>query len=494
MVENIRHQSVMFRNIIHLVALALAFMINLFCIDAAAQSAVDVKIKVDNYFNQPIVLGYYYDQKTLVRDTIQTDDKGVAHYQRNELLPEGIYMVYFPDRAYFDIMIGSDQTFELSCDTLPDMLTRVKVKNCPMLSEFIAYQNYLNDKQRVFHDLNEQYKQTPESQPEARAALRNKFSEIDAEIKARNEEIINNNKDNFLSVFLTALKDVKIPDFQAETEEVLPDSTIQRKRYDYYRAHWDENYNFADDRLLRTPFFIKKVDDFFEKTLLQVPDTVANEAIRVIEKARPSAEAFRYFVSHLYNMTNNRKIMGMDAALCKLAERYYLSGEATWVDEKFISDLREQVDGIKYTLIGQIAKDLNMISVTDEWFKLSEVDAPYTILIFWEPSCGHCKKEIPEFKKKVWDRFADKGIKVYAVYCQVERKEWEEFITDHQLEEWMNVYDPYGRSVYRQYYHIKSTPQFFILDKNKKIIGKRIGVEQIADMLDYLFTHPDVKL
>ena len=50
MVENIRHQSVMFRNIIHLVALALAFMINLFCIDAAAQSAVDVKIKVDNYF------------------------------------------------------------------------------------------------------------------------------------------------------------------------------------------------------------------------------------------------------------------------------------------------------------------------------------------------------------------------------------------------------------------------------------------------------------
>lgn len=467
---------------------------NVFSTKASAQSVVDMKIKVDNYFNQPIVLGYYFDQKMLVKDTLVTNDKGVAHYQKSEPLPEGVYVIYFPERSYFDIMIGDDQTFELSCDTLPNMVSRVKVSGCAMLEDFIDYQNYLNGRQKEIQALNDQYRALGESQQEARDALKSKYDKIDSEIKARNEEVIAKNKNNFLSVFLTALKDVKMPDFQAETAETLPDSTLQRKRYDYYRAHWDDNYNFADDRLLRTPFFIKKVDDFFEKTLIQVADTVANEAIRVIELARPNKEAFRYFVSHLYNMTNNSKIMGMDAALCKLADRYYLSGEADWADEKFIKDLREQVDGIRYTLIGQIAKDLNMISVTDEWFKLSEVDAPYTLLVFWEPSCGHCKKEIPELKKKVWDKFASKGVKIYAVYCQVERKEWEDFITEHQLEEWMNVYDPYGRSGYRKYYHIKSTPQIFVLDKNKKIIAKRLSVDQIAEMLDYLFAHPEVKL
>ncbi|MBE6339176.1 MAG: redoxin domain-containing protein [Bacteroidales bacterium] len=467
---------------------------NVFSTKASAQSVVDMKIKVDNYFNQPIVLGYYFDQKMLVKDTLVTNDKGVAHYQKDEPLQQGVYVIYFPERSYFDIMIGDDQTFELSCDTLPDMVSRVKVTGCTMLSDFVEYQNYLNARQKDIHALNEQYKLLKESQVAERDALKAKYDKIDSEIKERNEAVIAKNKNNFLSVFLTALKEVEMPDFQAESAETLPDSVLQRKRYDFYRAHWADNFNFADDRLLRTPFFIRKVDDFFEKGLLQVADTVANEAIRVIELARPNKEAFRYFVSHLYNMTNNSKIMGMDGALCTLAERYYLSGEADWADEKFIKDLREQVDGIKYTLIGQIAKDLNMISVTDEWFKLSEVDAPYTILAFWEPSCGHCKKEIPELKKKVWDRFASKGLKIYAVYCQVERKEWEDFITEHQLEEWMNVYDPYGRSGYRKYYHIKSTPQFFVLDKNKKIIAKRLGVDQIAEMLDYLFTHPDVKL
>lgn len=132
------------------------------------------------------------------------------------------------------------------------------------------------------------------------------------------------------------------------------------------------------------------------------------------------------------------------------------------------------------------APDMKMPSYTGEWFRLSEVSAPYTILAFWEPSCGHCKKEIPHLKSAILDQYSKYGVKVFAVYVQVDPDPWKEFIEEHQLEDFINVYDPYGSSHYRQFYHIKSTPTLFVLDKDKKIIAKKLGVEQIADFLDHM--------
>ena len=33
------------------------------------------------------------------------------------------------------------------------------------------------------------------------------------------------------------------------------------------------------------------------------------------------------------------------------------------------------------------------------------------------------------------------------------------------------------------YYHVDATPVMYMLDKNKKIIGKKLSIEQYADML-----------
>lgn len=454
--------------------------------DAHVANGVNIQLTVDNYKNSPIVLGYYYNGQMLVKDTVVTNEYGKAELVKDEAFPEGIYVIYFPDKGYFDIMLTDDQTFSLSCDTLPKMVERTKVSGCKPLETFIDYQNYLNDKQRARKELNEKYKTIPSENETERNAIRTEFDKINAEVKASTQTIIDNNKDNFLSIFLTALKEIEIPDFATQLGMQPSDSIVQVKRYYYNRAHYFDNFALDDDRLLRTPFYLSKITTYIDEIVPQHPDTVAIESINIIEKARANKETFRFLIQHFYNKANNSKIMGMDAVLVAIAEKYYLSGEATWADEKFISDLRESVDKIKYTLIGKTAMDLRMVSVTGEWFKLSEVYAPYTILVFWEPSCGHCKEEIPQLKKEVWDKYADKGIKIFAVYCQVERKEWEDFITEHQLEEWHNVYDPYGRSNFRTYYNIKSTPQIFILDKDKKIIAKRIGVDQIGGFLDYM--------
>lgn len=461
----------------------------LMSISAYAQKYdVDIKIKVNNYKNAPVVLGYYFNGQTLVKDTVITDNYGVANFVKDTKYPEGIYLVYFPEKSFFDIIMGDDQHFELECDTLSNAPARAKVKDCKLLADFIDYQNYLSTKQNEFKVLSEQYK-VSDGNEKKQTEIKEKYAAVDREVKAKNIEMIEANKDNCFGLFLNGLRDVEIPEFEVTAAtEVERDSLIRQKKYYYYREHYFDNLNLKDDRILRTPYFTKKLDTYINEVVPQIPDTVGDECVKIIEMTRGNEESFRYVTSHLYNLMNNSKIMGMDAALVTIADKYYLAGQCPWTEKKFIDDLREQINGIRYTLINHKAVDLKrMPSVNQgEYFTLSEVDADYTILVFWEPSCGHCKKEIPLLKSEVWDKYKDKGVKVFAVYCQTETEPWQQFIEEHQLEEWMNVYDPYRRTNFRQYYNIKSTPQIFILDKSKTIIAKKIGVDQIGGFLDFM--------
>lgn len=460
----------------------------------ASLAQVDVKVKVKQYFNAPVIMGYYYNGSMLVKDTVMTDATGLAHFKQKEKYAEGIYLIYFPDKSYFDIIMGDDQTFEIECDTMPNAPQRAKVKDCQMLSDFLSYQNYLGEKQRLFRELSEKYKNA-EGNDKLRDEIKQQYNNVEAEIKRKNDATIAANKNNCFGVFLEGLKDVEMPEFDVNVPEAERDSVLQQKRYYYYRNHYFDNLRLTDDRVLRTPYFVSKLDRYFDDVLPQIPDTVADECIRIIEKTKGNTECFRFVTSHLYNHVNNSKIMGMDAALVAIADKYYLAGLCPWAEEKFLTDLREQVEKLRYTLVNHKAVDLKKMPSINvgEYFTLSEVDAPFTILVFWEPSCGHCKKEIPALKKEVWDKYSSTGIKIFAVYCQTEYEPWKEFVEEHQLEEWINVYDPYRRTNFRTYYNINSTPQIYILDRDKTIIAKRIGVDQIGGFLDFQFSNTNKK-
>ena len=55
-------------------------------------------------------------------------------------------------------------------------------------------------------------------------------------------------------------------------------------------------------------------------------------------------------------------------------------------------------------------------------------------------------------------------------------------IQEYKLK-WVNVCDPYYKSGFRNYYDIYSTPVIYLLDKNKKIIAKRLSPEQLEDLI-----------
>jgi thiol-disulfide isomerase/thioredoxin len=444
-----------------------------------------LNIEISGIKDTSVILGYYSQSKMFVSDTIRVDGKGRGVFSGDKALPQGIYLVYLPNQTYFDFLLGSDQEFTMKT-TDPDFIKNLVITGAVESDKFLGYQRFLIDKQLLAKKLQERLELVKEN-ADSTKVIHAQLQKMGDEVKAYGDRLIADNPKTLLHLFLKGLRAVDVPEFEVDANHPQKDSIQQIKRYYYYKHHYFDNMDLTDERLLRTPFFHGKLESYFTQTVLQHPDTLTAAAIDLIERSRPNPEMYRYMIQHFFNYANDSKMMGMDAMLVAIGEKYYLSGEATWADEEFLTKLRDRVVKIKPTLIGLKAHDMKLESLTGEFYRLSEISAPYTILAFWEPSCGHCKKEIPALYNDVWTKYASKGVKVMAVYTQIDTKEWQEFVEEKNLvgSGWINVFDRYQQSGFRDYYDIYSTPVIYILDKDKKIVAKRIGVENIPGFFDH---------
>jgi hypothetical protein len=75
-----------------------------------------------------------------------------------------------------------------------------------------------------------------------------------------------------------------------------------------------------------------------------------------------------------------------------------------------------------------------------------------------------------------------KDVKVYSVYTEYDYEKYVKYIAEHKLD-WINLYDPVHLNNIREKYDVYSTPVIYILDKNKVIKAKKIGSEQIKDII-----------
>jgi hypothetical protein len=75
------------------------------------------------------------------------------------------------------------------------------------------------------------------------------------------------------------------------------------------------------------------------------------------------------------------------------------------------------------------------------------------------------------------------GVVVVAANVKKDLDEWKEYVRKQELDV-LNLADPHTRSNFRYEYNIETTPQVYILDDQKKILAKKLDVEQIEDFIE----------
>jgi thiol-disulfide isomerase/thioredoxin len=165
-----------------------------------------------------------------------------------------------------------------------------------------------------------------------------------------------------------------------------------------------------------------------------------------------------------------------------MAKTYYMTGQAFWVDSTTLGKISDRALKLDPILIGKVAPNLVMRDTLGQYRFMHGVKADYTFLCFWDPGCGHCKKVVPVLKEvndKIKKEF---NTEVYGVCTVNEVDEWKKFIREKGLN-WINVHDPQYQTRFKDLYDIYSTPVIYILDKDKRIIAKRIAPEDIEDFI-----------
>ena len=450
-----------------------------------AEEAYKIKVKIKGLKEKDtLLLGHHFADKMYADDTAFVDKNGWAQFTGNKKLDGGIYVVIIPSlkRRYFEFLMDETQQITFETDTV-DLIKNMKTTGSLENKLFFDWQKAMSDLEKQMRPLQEKIKQFKDNKDSA-DFYRNKAIEIDNKRKEYWQNIIKNNSSSLLAKILKVLTPIEIPEFNLPENTPKRDSLIRLYQYVYHKDHYWDNVDFSDDRLLRTPFIHQKLQDFYKNVVIMNPDSLIKEATKVIELSRKNKYFFQYVVVYSTNYFETSQIMGMDRIFVNLAERYYLKGECWWADTTLINKIGERVRKLKPNLIGEIAPDLKMEDINGIWHQLKYIKADYIILAFFEPSCGHCKKEIPKLYE-YYKTVRDSGVVVFAVYTQHDKEEWQKFIEEKQLTDWINVWDRYNFTNFRNLYDIYSTPVIYILDKNKKIIAKRIGVEQIEKFIQH---------
>jgi thiol-disulfide isomerase/thioredoxin len=440
----------------------------------------EIKIDISDQPDAEIYLGYYYGDKTYVRDTTRLDNKGKGEFKADTLLPQGVYIVVLPSKNYFDILIGEDQKFAIET-TSDDLVKNMIISGSKENEAFIEYQEFMMSANKKSSELQARLKELDNSSDSAQF-IRKEIEQMSRSVKNKIDEYARDYDNSMFSVIINVIKNPEIPEIEIPEGTNNPDSVRWFHSYNYNRQHYFDYIDFEDERFLYTPVFHNKLNTFFTKILIQDPDTIIHYIDIIAAKAKENEEMFQYVMRYFINTFQRSNIMGMDKVFVHVAENYYLTDEVDWLDDNTLNRIKEQVAKLRFNLIGSKAQELKMETSSGEYASLYDIDARFTIIYFFEPSCGHCKKVTPKIHE-IYEDFDRSELEVFAVYTQKNKEEWKQYINDNQLN-WINVWDPDNTTNFRFFYNIYSTPTIYLLDKDKKIIAKRIGHESIRKIIE----------
>jgi len=431
-----------------------------------------------------VLLCHYYGKGgTVFKDDSVTLKKGVGIIESKKKIKGGIYLLYFADKSSnIEIILMNGDNFSFTARKA-EVASSIKIKGKSENNLFYGYQRFLVDYGKGFTTLKTAYAAAKTKKDST--TLANQMQEKGKELIGYRKGVIKKHPKTFLATLFRALAEPEVPTYKEWplNAEGKKDSTFPSL---YYKKHYWDGYDFQDDRLIYTPMYEPKLKNYMDKWVVPVPDTVIKECNAILKKAEGAEETFKYSLWYLTRWAETSKIMGMEEVFVYLVEEYYMKDKATWLKPEQLKKYVDRAQKIAPNMIGKPAMDLQLRDMNNQMRPLSSIDANYTLLIFYDADCGHCKKELPQIDSLYKTKLYKHGLVIMAVETTNIVEKWKKFVTDQKLRSgWIHAYDPDRSTNFRDFYDVIVTPTIYLLDKDKKIIGRRINHSNILDVIEF---------
>jgi thiol-disulfide isomerase/thioredoxin len=454
-------------------------------VSGIAHAQYQVTLQTLNYKSGLAYLAYYYGKSMNVEDSAFINNKGIAVFKKNQKLPPGIYSIVFPGKnKLLDFLVDKEQNIIIKADTA-DIVNKTVITGSKENILFQQYQKFISIKGKQLQAAQQAFS-TSKTKTDS-TLHQSTYLKLNNELNQYRQNIINQHSTSMLA---TLFKCMKEPGVLIANPLTKADSV---SNYNFYKKHYWDGISFMDDRIIRTPFFLPKVERYFRDLLVPASDTLIKEADYLLLLTRTNTEMFKFLMNWLTDEYMYPKYMGQDAVFVHLFEKYHAKGISKWLNEKQLTAISNRAYMVMSNLIGEKAADLDMVDSIGKPLSLYSVNAAYTVVCFWDPTCGHCREEIPRLDSLYQAKWKQQGIKIYGVLSENEKDKWLLFIKENNLKDWIHVYEMQEtkkaiadskRPGYKQLYDITQTPTLYLLDKEKRIIAKKLTLQQMDDVIN----------
>lgn len=417
------------------------------------------------------LIGIYSDQYYRADSVMAVGGKIV--FKGNKPYTPGLFFLMLPDKkTTIQMLIDDDQTFTMQTK-MNNLVNAMQVqgsKDNQLLYQTIKFEtsqqpefNRIAARLKAFSPGTPEYNQVKEEQ--------NELS------KKRFEYLQKVFKENPTSLF-TAFK-------EAGQNPVLepihnPDGSINNEAfmYEYKRLFW-ANVNFDDDRLLNTPVISNKLKRYINELTAQNPDSIKSSASFLVDQVVNKPKYFQYFANWIvlnYEPTKT-SLMDSEAVYVHMIQNYFTYDRAFWSDSTEIHALQLRAYEMSQSLVGQKGVNVQAKGADGKMRSIYDIKDNYIIVYMWNPDCEHCAEQTPQLVN-FYHQWKPKGVDVYAIVVNTDDKEWKDAIKRYNMPWENNVHDPTNRAIYATYF-VDNTPEIYVLDPDRKIIGKNLKVDQI---------------
>ena len=443
-----------------------------------------IVFNIKNCDDNQMLLVINFRDKLMLKDSAYSNGKCSFIFEGEGRYDPGMYsLVSGKKNLLLNFIIDESQNFTYNLAT-DGNVNDFSVVGSPENAEMLRFQQKTTEAQKKMMEWGTKRKEfEDQNKTDSAEYYLEKMKNVHTEMEHFIADLIDENPTFLFSRLQKSYREIEIPDPPVYDDGSI-DSSFQMV---YYRTHYWDNFDLKDSRFLFLPSYEPKLNDYFKKILWhQEVDTINKYMDLMLNKTASDSLMYRFLVEYLTGEFDQSNVIGHDAVLVHLAKNNQLAGKCTWIDEDFLKKIKMRIEDLEPVLIGTKSVELILPDTSEtKWFSSYNMPKKYRVLWFYDQACPTCTKESKALKA-VCDSLEHLGqlnFDVYAVNRTDDFVRWKKYIQDNGFT-WINVGGKQGNVDWTEVYKVKTNPQFFIINEEKKIIlNKDIPKNMIPQFL-----------
>ena len=460
--------------------------------NCSAGEGLNIKVAIKPSGSKTLYLSRYFGDGYPVIDSAYLNFNNEFIFQNSQPANEGIYMLRDENKyGICDFLIDSNQHFSISVDQTNPLKPIVTFTNSKPNEQYQKLIEFTERKANEYDSLKNLKSTTGNFADTIR--INGEMQNITRQIREYRLKLIKNYEGSLIAKFIQLMLRPELPD-ELKNPANTKDSLAGKQ---FLKDHFWDGTDFWDERLAYTPFLSPKLDYYFTEILDHNEDTIIAKIDWIMQSAVASDAMTEVFLKKMIFGSLYHRFKWGDEVLIHLYEKYIATKSYDWLSGESLDKISEKVYFTMGKVVGTPAPEITLPSPDKKEISLSDVKGNYTLVCFWDPTCSHCRETLPKIDSLYRYNWKEKGVKILAVASESDgtEKDWLDYIQQNHLEEWNNVYYSKeterdqmlsGKKSYSQLYDVWFNPTFFLLDKDKKFVAKKLPYKNLVELMNKL--------